>query len=239
MKLVPSTGFDAFAAGLLAESWRLKPRTPVCCTDLIRAEMLAALGSAQKEPATTAHGRSSPNEPRVPWTVDGGFGDYRQRPTEQLPTAALAARVLANQIVQGQPWDQEGMAWWNAPSSSWKSPSCRAGFHAAGGLLAPWPGDPHPAHKGDMLHFHQLHCPLVPGSSGPYLRKGLVHCSVPRRTLTGLSTSSIRTVRISWDGRSLGKNSRPWVFYLIVLEPNHEELTPALRKAFQTQTLIS
>lgn len=96
-----------------------------------------------------------------------------------------------------------------------------------------------PSPCGDMLHFHQLHCPLAPGSSGPYLRKGLVHCSVPRRTPTGLSTSSSRTVRISWDGRSLGKNSRPWVFYRIVIEPNHEELAPALRKAFQTQTLTS
>jgi 8-hydroxy-5-deazaflavin:NADPH oxidoreductase len=46
MALVEDTGFDAFDAGPLAESWRQQPGTPCYCTDLTRAEMPAALAAA-------------------------------------------------------------------------------------------------------------------------------------------------------------------------------------------------
>ncbi len=46
MTLVEDTGFDAVDAGSLAESWRQQPGTPVYCTDLKRAQVPAALASA-------------------------------------------------------------------------------------------------------------------------------------------------------------------------------------------------
>jgi predicted dinucleotide-binding enzyme len=48
MKLVEDTGFDAFDAGTLAESWRQQPGAPCYCTDLTAAEMAAALRAAEK-----------------------------------------------------------------------------------------------------------------------------------------------------------------------------------------------
>jgi predicted dinucleotide-binding enzyme len=49
MKLVEDTGFDAFDAGTLAESWRMQPGSPVYCTDLTLEELPAALASAERE----------------------------------------------------------------------------------------------------------------------------------------------------------------------------------------------
>ena len=46
MALVEETGFDAFYAGTLAESWRQQPGTPAYCTDLTRDEMPGALADA-------------------------------------------------------------------------------------------------------------------------------------------------------------------------------------------------
>lgn len=46
MALVEDTGFDAFDAGSLAESWRQQPGAPVYCTDLTLAQMPAALAAA-------------------------------------------------------------------------------------------------------------------------------------------------------------------------------------------------
>jgi predicted dinucleotide-binding enzyme len=49
MKLVEDTGFDAFDAGPLAESWRQQPGAPAYCTDLTRRELpdvLAATDAA-------------------------------------------------------------------------------------------------------------------------------------------------------------------------------------------------
>jgi 8-hydroxy-5-deazaflavin:NADPH oxidoreductase len=46
MAVVEQTGFDAFDAGALAESWRQQPGTPCYCTDLTRAEMPGALAAA-------------------------------------------------------------------------------------------------------------------------------------------------------------------------------------------------
>lgn len=46
MALVEETGFDAFDAGPLAQSWRQQPGTPAYCTDLTAAEMPAALAAA-------------------------------------------------------------------------------------------------------------------------------------------------------------------------------------------------
>lgn len=46
--LVNDTGFDAFDAGELAESWRQQPGTPAYCTELTLAELPAALAAADK-----------------------------------------------------------------------------------------------------------------------------------------------------------------------------------------------
>ncbi|WIG99509.1 NAD(P)-binding domain-containing protein [Myxococcus sp. SDU36] len=46
MSLVEDTGFDAFDAGTLAESWRQQPGAPCYCTDLTREQMPAALAAA-------------------------------------------------------------------------------------------------------------------------------------------------------------------------------------------------
>ena len=48
MALVEDTGFDAFDAGTLAESWRQQPGAPAYCTDLTRDEMPAALAAAER-----------------------------------------------------------------------------------------------------------------------------------------------------------------------------------------------
>jgi predicted dinucleotide-binding enzyme len=48
MRLVEESGFDAFDAGSLADSWRQQPASPVYCTDLTREEMPAALAAANK-----------------------------------------------------------------------------------------------------------------------------------------------------------------------------------------------
>ncbi len=48
MALVEDTGFDAFDAGTLAESWRQQPGAPGYCTDLTREEMLAAHAAAER-----------------------------------------------------------------------------------------------------------------------------------------------------------------------------------------------
>ena len=47
MALVEDTGFDAFDAGTLADSWRQQPGAPCYCTDLTREEMPAALAAAE------------------------------------------------------------------------------------------------------------------------------------------------------------------------------------------------
>ncbi|KQS65897.1 NADPH-dependent F420 reductase [Modestobacter sp. Leaf380] len=44
--LVEQTGFDAFDAGPLADSWRQQPGAPAYCTDLTLAELPAALAAA-------------------------------------------------------------------------------------------------------------------------------------------------------------------------------------------------
>jgi predicted dinucleotide-binding enzyme len=49
MALVEETGFDAYDAGTLADSWRQQPGTPAYCTDLTFAELPAALAAAEKE----------------------------------------------------------------------------------------------------------------------------------------------------------------------------------------------
>jgi hypothetical protein len=48
MALVEDTGFDAFDAGTLAESWRQPPGAPCYCTDLTREEMPAVLAAAER-----------------------------------------------------------------------------------------------------------------------------------------------------------------------------------------------
>lgn len=48
MELVSQSGFDAFDAGMLSESWRQQPGTPAYCTELNAAELRAALQAAHK-----------------------------------------------------------------------------------------------------------------------------------------------------------------------------------------------
>jgi 8-hydroxy-5-deazaflavin:NADPH oxidoreductase len=48
MALVEETGFDAFDAGSLAESWRQQPGAPGYCTDLTLEELPPAIASADK-----------------------------------------------------------------------------------------------------------------------------------------------------------------------------------------------
>lgn len=47
MALVEDTGFDAFDAGTLAESWRQQPGAPCYCTDLTKEELPDALAAAE------------------------------------------------------------------------------------------------------------------------------------------------------------------------------------------------
>ena len=49
LALMEDTGFDAFDAGTLEDSWRQHPGAPVYCTDLTLAELPSALASAEKE----------------------------------------------------------------------------------------------------------------------------------------------------------------------------------------------
>jgi predicted dinucleotide-binding enzyme len=48
MALVEETGFDAFDAGALAESWRQQPGAPAYCTDLTIEELPVALATADR-----------------------------------------------------------------------------------------------------------------------------------------------------------------------------------------------
>lgn len=49
LKLVDETGFDAFDAGSLANSWRHQPAAPAYCTDLTLVEIQAVIDTAEKE----------------------------------------------------------------------------------------------------------------------------------------------------------------------------------------------
>jgi predicted dinucleotide-binding enzyme len=48
MALLGDTGFDAFDAGTLADSWRQQPGAPCYCTDLTLEEMTAAHAAAER-----------------------------------------------------------------------------------------------------------------------------------------------------------------------------------------------
>jgi predicted dinucleotide-binding enzyme len=65
MALVGDTGFDAFDAGSLRDSWRQQPGAPAYCTDLTREEMGAALAAADK--------------PRLPKRRDLGVAVMQER----------------------------------------------------------------------------------------------------------------------------------------------------------------
>ena len=49
LELVEDTGFDAYDAGSLAESWRQQPGAPCYCTDLTLEQLPAALAAAERE----------------------------------------------------------------------------------------------------------------------------------------------------------------------------------------------
>jgi predicted dinucleotide-binding enzyme len=48
MRLVSDTGFDAFDAGTIEESWRQQPGAPCYCTDLTYDEMKSAIAATEK-----------------------------------------------------------------------------------------------------------------------------------------------------------------------------------------------
>ncbi|GCB51748.1 hypothetical protein SNL152K_9104 [Streptomyces sp. NL15-2K] len=48
MSLVDDTGFDAYDAGTLADSWRQQPNSPAYCTELTLDELPAALAAADR-----------------------------------------------------------------------------------------------------------------------------------------------------------------------------------------------
>lgn len=49
MRLVEDTGFDAFDAGTLADSWRIQPGAPAYCTEITLKEMPKALADANRK----------------------------------------------------------------------------------------------------------------------------------------------------------------------------------------------
>jgi len=49
IRLVDETGFDAFDAGSLSDSWRQQPGSPVYCTDLTQKEIESLIDTAEKE----------------------------------------------------------------------------------------------------------------------------------------------------------------------------------------------
>lgn len=49
MQLVEETGFDAFDAGSIDDSWRMQPASPLYCTELTLAEMSHAMTLAEKD----------------------------------------------------------------------------------------------------------------------------------------------------------------------------------------------
>lgn len=63
MALVEDTGFDAFDAGTLAQSWRQQPGAPCYCTDLTRREMPAALEAAVAGALAEAAGPGGRRDP--------------------------------------------------------------------------------------------------------------------------------------------------------------------------------
>lgn len=48
MNLVNDTGFDAYDAGPLVDSWRQQPGAPAYCTDLTLEDLPSALSKAEK-----------------------------------------------------------------------------------------------------------------------------------------------------------------------------------------------
>lgn len=80
MALVEDTGFDAYDAGLLADSWRQQPGSPAYITDLTRAEVGPALASAERE--------------RLPKRRDISAQVFAERVGERAsPDAATVARI--------------------------------------------------------------------------------------------------------------------------------------------------
>lgn len=57
MQLVDDSGFDAYDAGPLAESWRQQPGTPAYCTELGTEELSRALAAAEKDKAPATRDR--------------------------------------------------------------------------------------------------------------------------------------------------------------------------------------
>lgn len=77
MTLVEATGFTAFDAGVISESWRQQPGSPAYCTDLTRDEMPDALASAEKSRLPKRRDLAAAAlQERIESGDKGPFGDY-------------------------------------------------------------------------------------------------------------------------------------------------------------------
>lgn len=79
MRLVEETGFDAYDAGPIADSWRQQPAAPAYCTDLSLEKMPAALAAAEKDRLPTRRDITLQvilERTQGDTTVGGGYGNY-------------------------------------------------------------------------------------------------------------------------------------------------------------------
>ncbi|WP_275785364.1 NADPH-dependent F420 reductase [Pararhizobium gei] len=77
MALVEATGFTAFDAGAISESWRQQPGSPAYCTDLTRDEIPDALAAAEKTRLPKRRDLAAAAfQERLESGQTGPFGDY-------------------------------------------------------------------------------------------------------------------------------------------------------------------
>lgn len=76
MQLVDDSGFDAYDAGPLAESWRQQPGTPAYCTELGLKDLGQALAVAEKDKAPGTRDR-----------LMGHFGSLNEMPSRKETVA--------------------------------------------------------------------------------------------------------------------------------------------------------
>lgn len=84
MSLVDQTGFDGFDNGVLANSWRQQPGSPVYITDLTHTEMGRALASAERD--------------RLPKRRDLSAQVYAERAGERASPPAETVRRIARAL---------------------------------------------------------------------------------------------------------------------------------------------
>lgn len=90
MALVEESGFDAFDAGSLAESWRQQPGTPAYCTDLTIDQLAVGLATADR--ALAPKQREASNA-----AISKQFGDTGTNPDADF-AVGLNRRLFASHI---------------------------------------------------------------------------------------------------------------------------------------------